>query len=199
MNITFADITLPTWLFVSQWILLFALGFLIIVMYRQLALVERLKDMGSEREGLPIREKAPAFEYTPVNRGSNAPTRFEPQGKWSLLLFADPGCVSCQKTLVALDRLAPKLEQTMQVLVATPAEPAQIAAADAFREATVEIGRIHSNVSTRLYRTTVTPFGYLIDPRGMTRAKSVVGDESSLRKLVRQGDRKPVNVEFTVS
>ena len=199
MNLTFAAVTLPTWLFVSQWILLFALGFLIIVMYRQLALVERLKDSNSEREGLPIGEKAPAFEYTPVNRSTDAPTRFEPKGKWSLLLFADPGCASCQTTLIALERLAPKLERTMQVLVATSAEPAQIAAADAFRTSSIEIGRVRNDLSSRLYRTNITPFGYLIDPEGLIRAKGVTGDESSLRKLMRQGDRKAVNVEFTVS
>jgi hypothetical protein len=52
MNISFADITLPLWLVVSQWTLLFALGFLIIVMYRQVAFLQRLKGAGPEREGL---------------------------------------------------------------------------------------------------------------------------------------------------
>ncbi len=48
-----ADITLPVWLFVSQWVLLFALGFLIIMMYRQVAYLEQVKDHGAERNGLP--------------------------------------------------------------------------------------------------------------------------------------------------
>jgi hypothetical protein len=56
MSVVFADITLPLWLVISQWTLLFALGFLIIVMYRQVALLQELKDAGSEREGLSINE-----------------------------------------------------------------------------------------------------------------------------------------------
>ncbi|HZU69427.1 MAG TPA: hypothetical protein VFA09_19275 [Ktedonobacteraceae bacterium] len=199
MYLTFADIALPLWLFAGQWVLLFALGFLVFVMFRQIALFERLKDAGSEREGLTVGEKAPSFVYQPVNRRANPPARFEPAGSWSLLLFADPNCSSCQSTLLSLERLAPRLTQSMQLLVATTAEPAVIAAAEAFRQATVEIGRIPADVSMRLYRTTVTPFGHLIDPEGIVRAKGVVADEASLRKLVRQGDQKPVNVEFTVS
>ncbi|HLH60460.1 MAG TPA: hypothetical protein VKV20_02155 [Ktedonobacteraceae bacterium] len=199
MHLTFADITLPLWLFAAQWVLLFALGFLILVMFRQIALFERLKDSGSEREGLPVGEKAPSFVYQPVNRRANPPAHFEPVGNWSLLLFADPSCSSCQSTLLSLERLAPRLAQSMRLLVATTAEPAVITAADAFRQATVEIGRIPVDVSTRLYRTTVTPFGYLIDPDGIVRAKGAVADDASLRKLVRQGDQTPVNVEFTIS
>src|SRR5579883_2884682 len=84
----------------------------------------------------------------------------------------------------------------MQILVATSAEPTLIAASDAFRLATIEIGRVAASVSTRLYSTSITPFGFLIDPEGVTRAKGAVTDESSLRKLVRQGDQKPVNVAF---
>src|SRR5947209_10368556 len=107
MNVTFADVSLPLWLVVSQWVLLFALGLLIVVMYRQVGFLQQLKDQGSEREGLSIGEKAPAFDYTPANQSRAASARFEPQGNWSLLLFADPTCVSCQGTLLALERLMP--------------------------------------------------------------------------------------------
>ncbi len=199
MNVTFADITLPVWLVVSQWVLLFAPGFLIIVMYRQIGLLEQLKDRGSEREGLSIGEKAVPFDYTRVDQVTHASARFEPRGRWSLLVFADPGCVSCQNTLLALERWLPKLGPLMRVLVATTAESAQIAAVDAFRTATCDICRIRSDVSSKLYRTGVTPFGYLIDPEGIIRAKGIVVDEASIRKLVSKADRKPINVEFTVS
>jgi hypothetical protein len=196
MNI--ADITLPLWLVVSQWTLLFALGFLIIVMYRQVAFLQRLKDGGSEREGLPVGEKAPAFDYMPVNRKS-ASSRFDPKGTWSLLVFADPTCVSCQGALLALEQMVPKLGQTMRVLVATSADPAQISAVDAFRTASVDISRVPGDVPSRLYQTTITPFGYVIDPEGKIRAKGVTTDEASIRKIVRKADRNPVNVELTVS
>ncbi len=198
MTISFADISLPLWLVVSQWTLLFALGFLIIVMYRQVAFLQRLKDTGSEREGLPIGEKAPAFDYLPVNQRSTS-TRFEPQGTWSLLVFADPTCVSCQGALLALERMAPKFGQDMRVLVATSADLAQINAVDAFRTASVALSRVQSDVASRLYQITVTPFGYVIDPEGKIRARGVATDEAAIRKIVRKADRHPVNVELIVS
>jgi hypothetical protein len=199
MSISLADITLPLWLVISQWTLLFALGFLIIVMYRQVAYLQQLKDVGSEREGLPVGEKAPAFDYIPVNGSTSAPGRFEPRGRWSLLVFADPTCASCQGTLLALERTVPKLGQTVRVLVATTAEPAQLDAVDAFRTASVDISRVNRDVPSRLYRTAVTPFGYLIDPEGKIRAKDVTTDESSLRKVLRKADRSAVNIESAVS
>jgi hypothetical protein len=199
MQLTFADITLPGWLVVSQWALLFALGFLIIMMFRQVALLEQHKDRGSDRAGLQPGEKAHSFDYIPLNRTTNAPARFEPRGRWSLLLFADPSCVSCQNTLLALEKLSPHLAQSVQVLVATTSEPDLISASDAFRLTSFELGQIPVDVSTRLYNTGVTPFGHLIDPAGVVHAKGTVTDEASLRKLVRHGDAKPVNVEFTIS
>lgn len=199
MSIAFADITLPLWLVVSQWTLLFALGFLILVMYRQVALLEYWKDRGTERDGLPIGEKAPAFDYIAVNQMSRTTTRFEPGGNWTLLVFADPGCVSCENMLHALEQLAPKLEQGTSVLVVTSAEPVQIDASGAFRTTTVEVSRIHDEVRSRFYRTQVTPFGYLIDPDGIIRAKGAATDGTAIRKIVRQGERSPVNVMFPVT
>jgi hypothetical protein len=199
MQLTFADITLPGWLVVSQWALLFALGFLIIMMYRQVALLEQHKDRGSERAGLQPGEKAQSFDYIPVNRMTNVPARFKPRGRWSLLLFADPSCASCQNALLALEKLSPHLTPSVQVLVATTSGPDQISTSDAFRHSTFELGQIPADVSTRLYNTSITPFGHLIDPEGVVHAKGIVTDEASLRKLVRHGDAKPVHVEFTVS
>src|SRR5579884_3016994 len=150
MHSTVADVTFPTWVVVSQWILLLGLSGLIIVLYRQLAYVIRLRDMGSERDGLPVGESAPAFAYTPVTADSESdmrkstpqPVRFEPLGHWSLLLFADPGCVSCRGAVEALGRVGPKLPQISQVLVVTHSEPALIAAVDAFSRASIPVGRI---------------------------------------------------------
>ncbi len=199
MNVTFVDITLPLWLVVSQWTLLFALGFLVIVMYRQLGFLLRLKDAGTEREGLPIGEKAPAFDYTPVNGSTSLPARFEPIGKWSLLVFVEPGCSSCRSTIPALEQLVPILERRMRMLVVTSAEPALIAAIDVFRTASVGINRVSKDVPNELYRTRSTPFAYLADPEGIIQAKGVATDESAIRKIMQKADRSIIRVESTAS
>jgi hypothetical protein len=201
--VTLAGVLLPTWLVTSQWVLLFALGFLIIVMYRQIGYLQHLKDQGTEKEGLAPGEAAPAFEYVPAKSGGRdqipATARFNPRGQWSLLVFADPGCVSCQGSMLALERLLPKLERTMRVLVATSADGAQLEAIEAFRDASLAIGQVPHTVSSRLYRAGVTPYAYLIDPEGHVQARGVVGDEAAFRKLARQAAPKPVNVIFTVA
>jgi hypothetical protein len=199
MSLTVADITLPLWLVVSQWTLLFALGLLVIVMYRQVAYLQLLKDAGSKRDGLPIGERAPSFDCTPINQGTAVPTRFEPTGHWSLLLFADPGCASCETALHALEQLAPTFAQTLRILVVTSAEPSRITAVETFNTTSFDISRVRHEVPTQLYRARVTPFAFLIDPEGIIRAKGIAGNERSLRNLVHKVDPKPVNVEFVVS
>ncbi len=197
MTITVADISFPLWLVVSQWVLLFALGLLVIVMYRQLGYLLHLRDVGTGREGLPIGEKAPAFDYTPVNGNMSLPARFEATGQWSLLVFVEPGCVSCRSTITALERLTPAFEQRIRVLAVTSAEPALIAAVDEFRTASLGLNRVSKDVPDKLYQTRSTPFAYLIDPGGMIKVKGIVTDEPAIRKLVQKVDRNPISVEFT--
>jgi thiol-disulfide isomerase/thioredoxin len=193
------NVTLPLWLVVSQWTLLFALAALLFLVYRQIGYLLDLKNLGTEREGLPIGEEAPAFDYTPVNQHISVSTHFEPKGVWSLLLFTDPGCVSCQSALPILERLAPKVERPLRTLVVTSAEPAQIAASDAFMTTSIDIGRARDDVASRLYRTHVTPFAYLIDAEGKIRAKGIATDESAMRKIVYGVERTIIKVGATTS
>src|SRR5690348_5630580 len=122
----FADVSLPLWVVVSQWVLLLALGFLVIVAYRQFGYMMYLKDKGSEHDGLDIGEQAPSFIYTPAHQNGRPTHHFDPKGGWSLLLFADPGCVSCRIALQGLEGVIPELPREMRVLVVTSSEPTLI-------------------------------------------------------------------------
>src|SRR5260221_6726680 len=189
MNIVLAAITLPLWVAVSQWVLLLVLGFFVVVAYRQLGYMLRLEDIGSEQDGLAIGETAPAFDYIAVNHNGRAGAHFDPPGQWSLLLFADPGCTSCRIAVSAVEHLAPTLRGT-RVLVATTAGPQVIVAVEEFRDASVPIGRIAGEGSIKAYRTLTTPFAFLIDPEGIVKAKGIMGDESTLRRLMAKADHR---------
>ncbi len=193
------NITLPLWLVISQWVLLLALGLLVIVMYRQLGYLLHLRDVGTEREGLPMGEKAPAFDYTPVNGDMHLPARFDSIGQWSLLVFVEPGCVSCRSTIPALERLTPAFKQQIHMLVVTSAEPTLIAAVDEFRTASLDINQVSREVSYELYQTRSTPFAYLIDPSGVIRAKGVVTEESAIQKMVQKIDSSPISAKSSAS
>jgi hypothetical protein len=122
------------------------------------------------------------------DHGNNSDTHFDSQGSWSLLLFADPGCVSCQTAVSALERLAPSLRE-MRILVATTAEPNVIAAVEQFQDASVLISRVAWEVPSKMYRTLTTPFAYVIDPQGIIKAKGIAGDASEIRKIVQKADQ----------
>lgn len=183
----------------NQWVLLFGLGGLVILLYRQLAYVLRLKDSGTERDGLAVGAKAAAFDYAPANDSMGLPLRFDPIGQWSLLVFADPGCESCRNTVVALGRITPKLRQVTRVLVVTHADPALIATVEAFRDTAVDVGRVDFDMSIKLYNTHTTPFAYLIDSAGVIRAKGIAGDEAMIRKITHKADRSAIEVVSSAS
>lgn len=182
-------VDLPVWVIVSQWVLLAAFGFFLLLAYRQLGYMLRLKDIGSERDGLPIGANAPAFVHVAINGDSSKEQRFTPHGNWSLLLFADPGCVSCQSALQALERLAPSLRST-RILVATASTPAVVNAVGTFADASVPVSYVERDVPQKAYRTLTTPFAYVIDPEGVVKTKGTAADERNLRKLSQKIDQR---------
>ncbi|HET8851680.1 MAG TPA: hypothetical protein VFN02_04080 [Ktedonobacteraceae bacterium] len=193
MNGAATSITLPLWAVISQWMLLLALGFFVVVAYRQLGYMLRLKDIGSDRDGLPIGAHAPPFTYQLANHDDSAGAEmpFETRGQWSLLLLADPGCGSCQTAVAGLERVAPTLHE-VQILVATTAEPALIALVEQFHNATVPIGKVAHVVPEEYYRTFATPFAYIIDADGVIKAKGIAGDEASLQRLLQKADQHDI-------
>lgn len=191
------NITLPVWLVASQWVLLFALGILIVVMYRQLGFLLHLREVGTEHDGLPLGENAPAFDYILARNAQSS--RFEPRGIWSLLVFADPGCSSCQGTIPALERLTSTFTRPLSILVVTSADPQLIAIVDAFRTVSVDIAQVSKQVADELYQTHATPFAYLIDPSGLIQEKGAVSDELALQKMLQKIDRSASGTVSTIS
>ncbi len=185
-------IQVPLWIFISQWILLFALGAFVITAYRQLGYILHLHDFmetaGSERDSLALGAHAVGFHYTLTKEAGNRDQSFEPQGMPSLLLFVDPGCMSCQNALRALERLAPQFRNKIRFLVITSSEPTFLEASEAFRSTSLEVGRVKKEVIYQQYQTNITPFLYLIDQNRVIRAKGGVDGESSIKKIIRRTD-----------
>jgi hypothetical protein len=181
------------WIFIGQWSLLLALGFLVIIAYRQLGylvhLKETLRSVGTEKDGLPLGSQAPSFSYTPIRASEGASRYFAPQENWSLLVIADPECASCRNALAVVTKLAPQLKSSMHMLAITTSHPAVIEAVDEFRFSPIEIGHVEREVVHKLYQTRTTPFLYVIDAKGAIRAKSVINDASSIKKAIREAER----------
>ena len=185
-------IELPLWIVVVQWVLLAGLTLLVFVLYRQFAYFLELKRRGSLEAGLEVGEPAPEFDYVAF-RGSGA-RRFAAAGKPALLLFADPGCAGCEKALAALDQaLGRGSWRELRVLVATSARREFVEAVEAFRETRLEVGFVGDDVASRLYRTSVTPFAYAVDGRGVIRSKGPLGEVAEVERLLREVRRSDSN------
>lgn len=185
------NVTLPLWIVVSQWIVLFALGFLVVVMYRQMAYLLRLKDVGTARDGLEIGNAAPAFDYVGVNVNAGSNLRFNPRGGWKFIIFADPGCSSCEKAMLILENFKIDVKPGMQPIVVTTADTTEVDAIGAFRRSSLPIAQVKREVFSRLYKTNTTPFAYVVDPEGIVRGKGPASDQPSLRKIFRMVDQTP--------
>lgn len=193
------------WIVVGQWVLLFALGLLVVVAYRQLGYMLHLKDImsnaGSERDGLALETQAPSFSYIPVREGisGNLPQHFESGGREVLLLFADPGCVSCQNALITLEEVAPQVRHKLSLLVMTSSDPELVAAVKEFHSSTFEVGLVKKEVIFKSYKTYTTPFMYIIDAKGVIRAKGLAGSKNDINRVLRKAERldhAPIRVAY---
>lgn len=186
-------VLVPLWVLICEWTLLFALGFLVILAFRQIGYIlhlkEELSNIGSDKDGLPTGTPAPTFTYLPTQGTENHPRRFEPRSVASLLLFADPECFSCQSALTALEQLAPQLNKKARVLIATSSDPHVIAAVEEFSTTSFEVGLIAKEVVAKLYQTNTTPFLYLIDTKGVIQAKGIAGSKKDIKRVLQKADR----------
>jgi hypothetical protein len=192
---TILAVSLPTSAFVTQWVLLFALGLLVVLMYRQLGFLLRLRDRGSVRDGLTLGRAAPVFGYRTVDGTRGPVARFEPGKNWLLLMFADPACISCGKALAAVENVVRKSVSHLEVVVATTAEQAAIEAVEAFKKTSLSVVKVASKVQEDLYQTHTVPLAYLVDPTGIIRAKTIPSDESAVRKLLANMENAAASVD----
>lgn len=179
-------IEIPVALAIAAWAVLAALGFLVIVLYRQLAYLLNLGRSTATGGGLPLGDRAPQFEYLIRDGGEQRPARFSPGEAPTLLLFANPGCSSCETMLAAFDRAAGRgKNRGVRFVAFTDASPDEIAHFAAFANADVELGYVSQAVPTRLYRAAATPFLVALDQKGRVRDQGPLAHESDIRRAVR--------------
>jgi hypothetical protein len=167
-------IEVPVYLAVTQWVILFSLALLLLILYRQFA---RQLGLGAAApaHGLEAGSAAPAFSYGRPGRPRDA-ERFEPaSGRPSLLLFGDPSCDACERALRDLEvAVRSPLLDGVDVLVVTSEPDTHLAASETFRATSLRVGRTEDGVGHR-YQVDVTPFVYGIGPDGRVRTHRIPG------------------------
>jgi hypothetical protein len=186
------NVTLPLWAVVAQWIVLLSLATLVIVMYRQMGYYLAVSEAGAENLGLDVGALAPAFDYAHAAPETRNGLRFDPLGRWSLLLFIDPACGGCERSLAALDVLRERgLPTESRTLVVTGADARQVASNVSLRDRQ-ELALIAPDVVDHLYRIQKVPFAYVIDPSGRVRAKGTAETQDAWRRLISVAERPTV-------
>lgn len=171
----------------AQWALLFALGFLVIVMYRHLG---RVFGAGSsspadEELGPPIGSTATELDYVRSADGS-ARTFLPGGGQAALLAFVNPSCLSCEQ-LVAVMNAANKAGDFdgLRVLLLSADPPSYLQTSEAFRTTELELGQVISKATLTAYRAMATPLLVAIDADRIVRAAGSGIDTETVLKFVR--------------
>jgi methylamine dehydrogenase accessory protein MauD len=166
------------------WALVLFLGFLLLGALRGQALLRwRLEQMElttprrTGRDGLRIGAKAPDFSLPAVSGGQVGLNDFA--GARLLLVFLHAGCKPCEKIVPELNRLHEAGgTKVLAVSGGTPEAVAQFAARTGARFPMVTQDR--HEVSHR-YQVYATPFGFLINEKGLIASKGVVSGKQYLQ------------------
>jgi hypothetical protein len=159
----------PLFVVVAQWVLLLALGLLVIVMYRQLGHAFSSRRPRGEL-GPPVGSSAAGFDYASVSDDSMQ--RFEPGGgQPALLAFVEPSCQACEKLVAAVGAVARAGDLSgLRVLLLMSDPPSYLQISEAFRSTSLEIGRIMTRATAVAYKATATPLLVAIDAEGFVRS-----------------------------
>jgi hypothetical protein len=172
--------TIPLYLAVAQWALIFALGLLVIVMYRQLG---RLFDHSKASAGLgpEAGQKAAEFGYERIGDGSRhylAPGDGQP----ALVAFVDPTCPACEQLVDNLGVLHQAGElSALRVLLLTSDPPDYLQISDTFRTTRLEIARVTTHGVREAYNAVATPLLVAIGGDGTVRAAGSVRQLKEVR------------------
>jgi methylamine dehydrogenase accessory protein MauD len=174
------------WLIVSQvllWILVLALGFLLLGALRALGVTRwRLEQLEATtpsrlgRNGLKPGKKAPDFTLPSVAGTEVSLSGFA--GRPVLLVFVQPGCGPCREITPELNRLQGKGE--VQVLVVSNGDgEANRKWAGEVRANFPVLAQERLSLSRR-YEAFATPFAFLIDGEGIIRSAGIVNSRQHI-------------------
>jgi hypothetical protein len=166
-------VRIPLYLAVAQWVLLGALGLLVVVLFRQLGRLLNGTAKSAEL-GPPVGSQAAPLSY--ARPGDDAPRQLDPgAGEPLLIAFVDPTCPSCEELVRVLDGLHASAELAgLRVLLLISDPPSYLQISDAFSATELEVGRPARRDGLASYRVSATPLLVAVDRAGMVRAAGSV-------------------------
>jgi methylamine dehydrogenase accessory protein MauD len=187
--------------FLTLWLLVFFLGFLLLGALRALGLLRwRLEQLEATtprrigRDGLKRGKKAPDFTLPSAAGPGVALHDFA--GRKVLLVFTQAGCSPCHAIVPELNRLG----GDVQVLVVNNGDAAATRKwADQMKPRFPVLTQDNFSISKR-YEVFATPFAFLIDEQGVIRSKGIISNKQYIGfVLAGAGEPEPNGPEESVA
>jgi len=178
-----------------------ATGFLLLGTLRSLGLLQwRLDELEATRpvrkgrEGLPAGKEAPDFTLPATASGDVSLSDFA--GRQVLLVFTQSGCGPCLAIAPELNRLHEAGEYA--VVVVNNGEPDETREWAEEVQARFAVAAQEDWSVSKKYLVFATPYGFLIDERGVIAAKGVASSPQYLRYLFEAARNRSTNDQDTL-
>ncbi|MEO6456845.1 MAG: peroxiredoxin family protein [Chloroflexia bacterium] len=168
------------WLFsyIVLWAAVLALGVLVLLLYRQLGIMYLGTAEGVSRDGIDRGATAPDFALTDQHGAAQRLSAY--RGRPVMLLFGSPHCSPCRILLPQLHDWA-KAHQDVAVLWLNAASPEESLKFVSDTGATLPMLPFAPEENLMdSYRVRVTPFMFLLDEKGVVRAKGLANTKAGL-------------------
>ena len=177
--------------YAALWLLLLAMGVLLLLLYRHFGMMSLGTLEGVQRDGLPIGSLAPAISGVTAEGKDTAwePRRGQPQ----LLLFAAPDCEPCATITPILSQLArTTADGGLGIAAVVPGPRDEVARFVARHHPPFPCLAEDGSGAFPRFRVRVTPFGFVIGTDGRVLAKGLCGDAGRLQGLLEAADLRDV-------
>jgi methylamine dehydrogenase accessory protein MauD len=165
------------------WVLVIALTFFVLVLYRQVGEMYLGGKQGRTRDGILVGHEVPRFHATDLA----GRTVEMPLGRSTLLVFAMPDCAPCRALMPDLARFARLQMPELSTVIVAGANDALNGEFGAVAGPDVAVLGQRDLVITTKYRVRSTPFAFYLDASGTVRAKGITNRFGDLEELVSRG------------
>jgi hypothetical protein len=177
---------IPVYIVIAQWALLFVLGLLVVIIYRQLGRIFVKNSRASDsKHGPAVGSHAASLTYTRIS--DETLQRLNPgNGEPTLVAFVDPTCPACEDLIAALGRMRETDELAgIRALLLTADPPNYLRISKIFQTTPFEIGHITAHSGVESYNATATPLLVAVDSTGVVRAAGPAGKLEELPSFIR--------------
>ena len=170
--------------YIVLWLFVLALGVLVLLLYRQLGIMYLGSAEGVSRDGIDKGTTAPDFNLT--DQYGNPQRLSEYRGRPTVLLFGSPHCTPCRTLMPQLQDWS-RAHPEVGVVWLNAASEAESLKFVSDIGATIPVAA-YSPESKLMdkYKVRVTPFTFLLDEKGVVRAKGLVNTKGGLDLYYRE-------------